>query len=117
MRSAHLVTAEQIAQIDQQNDLVAGDPSAGRYGVCTTPYEPSNPSGADDTVKYGRNVLRGIVDAANASRRAPDAEPSPSVIELASTYINAEVFESVVFESWATIVANTIAAKTAWERS
>ena len=114
LRSADRVTADQVKQIDEQNVLVIGNPLSARYGVCTTPYEPSNPSGANDTVKYGRNVLRGFIDAINAATPAPNGS-APSVPELISTYINAHVFESVAFESWDTIAANMVTAKEAWE--
>jgi hypothetical protein len=115
-RSAARLTAAQIEQIDQQNVLVVGAPVSGRYGVCTTPHEPSNPSGADDTAKYARNVLRGLIDAANAATPAPDG-PSPSVTELVATYVHLHVVEAVEFESWSAIASDVVAAGEAWQSS
>ncbi len=113
LRSAGRVTADQIARVDEQNLLVVGDPGRSRYGMCTTLYEPSNPSGADATVKYGRNVLRGIIDEANAATPVP-ADSSPSVVEQAATYVHLHAFESVAFEAWDDIRSDVIIADRAW---
>ncbi len=123
-RAASRVTAAQAEEVDRQNLLVLGSPASGRYGVCTTPHEPSNPSGADDTVKYARNVLRGLIDAANAAtpstlaQRSVDPDgPSPSVTELVATYVHVHVVEAVEFESWSAIASDVIAAGEAWQSS
>ncbi len=115
-RAAGRVTAAQAEEVDRRNLLVLGSPASGRYGVCTTPHEPSNPSGADDTVKYARNVLRGLIDAANAATPAPNG-PSPSVTELAATYVHLHVVEAVEFESWSAIASEVVAAGEAWQSS
>jgi len=113
LRSAGRLAADQVAAVDGQNVLVVGTPGAGQFGVCTTPHEPSNPSGADNTVRYGRNVLRGVIDAANAATPAPP-DSSPSAVEQAATYVHLHVFESVAFEAWDDIRADVIMAVRAW---
>lgn len=121
LRSVGRLTADQIVMVDGQNALVIGTPEAGRYGVCTTLYEPSNPSGADATVKYGRNVLRGVIDEANAAfdasstqRQRAHQDAPPPALEQAATYVHLHVLESVAFDAWDDIRADVITADKAW---
>jgi len=115
-RQAHRLNAASISQVNEQNALIAGDPETGQAAVCTTRTEPSNPSGANNTLKVARNVLRGVIDSVNA-QMGQEGNQSASIPGQAATFVHLDIFESVYFDTWSDIRTDVIGAYNAWVHS
>lgn len=81
--------------------------------ACSPAIEPSNPSDANAQVKYGRNVVRGVLDAV----LKPTPVEHTGIVAQATTAVHEYVLEDVLFAEWKDIVASVRAAAETWHGS